>query len=199
MARLRLFVFVALLLSTAGTGAHAQWLNYPTPGTPRTKDGKPDLAAPVPRTADHKPDLSGVWQVQPTSLAEWKRLFGDRIDAFNSPGSEIEYASKYIFNILMDFKPEEAPIRPEATEILRRRTPSNIPSSNCLPLGIPAAGLGGAPVRIVQSPRLIVMMYEVDDTHRQIYTDGRDLPREVAQPSWLGYSVRQMGTRHALG
>lgn len=39
----------------------AQWLNYPTPGLPRTPDGKPNLSAPAPRTADGKPDLSGVW------------------------------------------------------------------------------------------------------------------------------------------
>src|SRR5260370_37667563 len=39
----------------------AQWLNYPTPGTPRTADGKPNLSAPTPRTAGGKPDLSGVW------------------------------------------------------------------------------------------------------------------------------------------
>src|SRR5258708_40259617 len=39
----------------------AQWLNYPTPGIPRLKDGKPNLTAPVPRTADGKPDLSGIW------------------------------------------------------------------------------------------------------------------------------------------
>ena len=39
----------------------AQWINHPTPGTPRTADGKPDMSAPVPRTADGKPDLSGIW------------------------------------------------------------------------------------------------------------------------------------------
>ena len=39
----------------------AQWLNYPTPGIPRTADGKPNLAAPTPRAADGKPDLTGVW------------------------------------------------------------------------------------------------------------------------------------------
>src|SRR5258708_20914526 len=39
----------------------AQWLNYKTPGIPRTADGKPNLSAPVPRTADGKPDLSGIW------------------------------------------------------------------------------------------------------------------------------------------
>jgi hypothetical protein len=38
----------------------AQWLNYATPGIPRTAGGKPDLTAPAPRTADGKPDLSGL-------------------------------------------------------------------------------------------------------------------------------------------
>ena len=33
----------AFLLSLAVSSAHAQWLNYPTPGIPRTKDGKPNL------------------------------------------------------------------------------------------------------------------------------------------------------------
>jgi hypothetical protein len=42
--------------------AHAQWLNYKTPGIPRTSDGKPDLAAPAPKMLDGKPDLSGIWQ-----------------------------------------------------------------------------------------------------------------------------------------
>ena len=50
-------------LMFAGTliGAHAQWLNYPAAGTPRTRDGKPNLSAKAPRAANGKPDLSGVW------------------------------------------------------------------------------------------------------------------------------------------
>ena len=40
----------------------AQWLDLPTPGIPRTADGKPDLKAPLPRTATGKPDLAGLWQ-----------------------------------------------------------------------------------------------------------------------------------------
>ena len=50
-----------LLFALLSTGAQAQWLNYPTPGMPRTPDGKPNLTAPAPRAADGKPDLSGVW------------------------------------------------------------------------------------------------------------------------------------------
>src|SRR5262245_15574624 len=53
-------VFVSVLVSAP---AGAQWLDHPTPGTPRTADGKPDLTAPAPRTADGKPDLSGVWGI----------------------------------------------------------------------------------------------------------------------------------------
>src|SRR5205823_57558 len=42
-------------------GAHAQWLNFPAPGAPRTPNGKVDLNAPAPKDPSGKPDLSGVW------------------------------------------------------------------------------------------------------------------------------------------
>jgi hypothetical protein len=184
MPHQRLFLVFALL----SAGAHAQWLNFPTPGTPRTRDGKPNLAAPAPH-ADGKPDLSGVWHVQPTSVAEMKRLFGARVGVVDVPGMEAGTQSKYAFNILLDFKPEESPMRPAAAEILRRRAVGRNPTDLCLPVGIPAAGLLSEPNKIVQSPRMIVIMYESDGTYRQIYTDGRGLPKEIAQPAWLGYSV----------
>ena len=50
--------------------AAAQWLDYPTPGIPRTADGKPNLSAPTPRSADGKPDLSGMWRVKPATAGE---------------------------------------------------------------------------------------------------------------------------------
>jgi len=177
------------LLALFSNGSDAQWLNYPTPGTPRMRDGKPNLAAPAPRALDGKPDLSGVWHVQPSGLAEMKRLFGDGVGVSGVPGMEPDTISKYAVNILLDFKPDESPIRPEAAEILRRRAPGSNPADRCLPIGIPAAGLVSEPRKIVQSPKMIVIMYESDGTHRQIYTDGRILPKEVAQPSWLGYSA----------
>jgi len=34
---------------TLSNPAEAQWINHPTPGIPRTADGKPDLTAPTPR------------------------------------------------------------------------------------------------------------------------------------------------------
>jgi hypothetical protein len=54
---------IVLVLTALTTTAAAQWLNYPTPGTPRLPDGKPNLAAPVPNAANGKPDLSGMWSI----------------------------------------------------------------------------------------------------------------------------------------
>jgi hypothetical protein len=181
-----------VLFAGAVVCAHAQWLNYPTPGTPRTRDGKPNLSAKAPRGSNGKPDLSGVWQTEPAPPGENDRLFGKVFDAFVVPGDDPRTFSKYFLNILADFKPEEAPIRPEAAAFLRRQAetgdPDN-PGSHCLPLGIPGADiLSYAPFKIIQTPGLIAVLYEVDNTRRQVYTDGRKLPADP-QPAWLGYSV----------
>jgi len=166
--------------------AHAQWLNYPAPGTPRTKDGKPDLLAKAPRLAG-KPDLSGVWQVEPPPKGEIEGLLGD-VSSLFVPGDDVTTFSKYFFNILADSKPEESPLRPAAAEIMRKRLKDErTPDERCLPLGVPRAELLGFPFKIVQTPGLIVMLYE-DGTRRQIYTDGRKLPVDP-NPAWLGYSV----------
>jgi hypothetical protein len=60
-------IFLSAILSSP---AAAQWLNYPTPGIPRTPDGKPNLSAPAPRTADGKPDLSGLWRTPQSASGE---------------------------------------------------------------------------------------------------------------------------------
>ena len=54
-------ILALIVLFSTSVPLSAQWLNYPTPGIPRTPDGKPNLSAPAPRTADGKPDLSGIW------------------------------------------------------------------------------------------------------------------------------------------
>jgi hypothetical protein len=176
-----------MLCALIATVAQAQWLNYPAPGTPHTPDGKPNLAAPAPRTADGKPDLSGVWMHQRTSLEEMKRLFGERVGDVNVPGMEAETVSKYAINILVDFKPAESPIRPEAEKIYRQRLAGGEIRPTCLPVGIPLESLLSEPFKIIQSPRITAVLYE--EAHRQIYADGREFPKEFAQPSWLGYSI----------
>jgi hypothetical protein len=53
----------------------------------------------------------------------------------------------------------------------------------------PLAGLLSEPIKIIQASRLTLVLYEVGNSHRQIYSDGRALPREINLPSYLGYSV----------
>jgi hypothetical protein len=189
MIRVRRFVLIVFL----ATGAQAQWLNFPTPGTPRTRDGQPNLAARAPRALDGKPDLSGVWLHERTSLAELKRLFGalaETRDKVNVPGMEADSISKYAIDILVDFKSQESPLRPEAAEVMRRRAAERNPANVCMGVpGIPVAGLLSEPVKIVQAPRLTMILYEAGNLHRQIFTDGRGLPKEFDLPAFLGYSA----------
>lgn len=176
-------------LMFAGTliGAHAQWLNYPAAGTPRTRDGKPNLSAKAPRAANGKPDLSGVWLTEYSPPGE--NGFNASLNYAVVPGDDPRTFSKYVLNILADFKPEESPMRPEAAEILRTRFPAQNPSAHCLPHSVARADIHSyAPFKIVQTPGVMVFLYEIDGTHRQVYTDGRKLPKDP-QPSWLGYSV----------
>src|SRR3974377_191337 len=112
---------IAVIFTGALGCAHAQWLNYPTPGTPRTRDGKANLAAKAPRASNGRPDLSGVWQTAPAPPGENERLFGDVFKYAVVPGDDPRTFSKYFFNILADFKPEQAPIRPETAELARQK------------------------------------------------------------------------------
>ena len=142
--------------------AAAQWLNYPTPGTPRLPDGKPDLFAPAPRTPEGKPDLSGVWR-----------------------GA----GPLYRFNIAQDLKPEDIQPWAEALFLQRvRDSRMDSPLARCLPVSVPFHNFFNL-TRIVQTPALIVMLYESPNSpHRTVFTDGRDFPKNP-NPAWLGYSV----------
>ena len=46
------FALVSLILCLCAAAVQAQWVNYPTPGLPRGKDGKVLLNAPAPRTKE---------------------------------------------------------------------------------------------------------------------------------------------------
>ena len=177
-----------MLLAIVGAPlcARAQWLHNPTPGTPRTPDGKPNLSAPAPRASNGKPDLTGIWQAEPTPIEELMRMLPGGVSALGEGPP-----SKYFVNILADFKPENAPLLPAAAEAYRRHLQSfgkDFQTSRCLPAGVPAATLLPIPFKLIQTPREIVMLYEADTTFRQIFTDGKKLPDDP-QPAWLGYSV----------
>jgi hypothetical protein len=182
-------LWISIALAAGSVCAHAQWLNHPAPGTPRAKDGKPNLLAPAPRAANGRPDLSGVWVAEPAPLEELLKQFPDSENGTPSLGEP--QASRYFGNILADFKPDDVTMKPWAEELLKQRAASNskdIPSAKCLPLGVPLGDTALFPHKIIQTPAVVVVLYEDLTEFRQIYTDGRTLPVDP-QPALLGYSV----------
>jgi len=166
------------LVGAASLSAEAQWLNQPMAGAPRTPDGKVNMTAPVPRL-NGKPDLSGIWQVQAEPRAPGG-LFG----LGESPNS------RYFRDILADFKPDERPLTPAGAEIARQHALPGAfnPTLNCLPDGVPHGDLLPEPFKILHTPGVIIMLYEVETTFRQIFMDGRTLPADPSR-TWQGYSV----------
>ncbi|HXD73893.1 MAG TPA: hypothetical protein VN628_09160 [Vicinamibacterales bacterium] len=180
---LKHLVFMAALL--------AQWLNYPAPGVPRLPNGKVDLSAKAPRTRDGRPDLSGVWQTELETPAMIASRSNNEAAKLVVPGDDPTTFSRYFFNVLSDFKPEDAPLQPKTREYMQRagERPAGNPSGGCLPHGLPQADLMSyAPFKVIQTPSVIAFLYELDNNYRQIYTDGRTLPKDL-NPTWYGYSV----------
>ena len=174
---------IGILALAAVLPAAAQWLDHRDARTPRTRDGKPDLAAPAPRI-NGKLDLSGVWQAERTPVSELTQALGEK---FTREQVDFNDATKHALNIFWDLKPGEDPSRPEAAAILKQRRQMVPPLSRCLPAGVPMS-LFVYSFKIIQAPDEIVMITESGDPARQIHTDGRALP-EDPQPAWVGYSV----------
>jgi hypothetical protein len=169
-----LAVTASLLLALPVSG---QWLGYPAKNIPRNPDGTPNLSAPSPRTATGRPDLSGIWQ--PTA---------DPNDT--AGGVEGVVGPKYLINIMRDLK-GAVPFQPWAAELFKQRQANKMrdnPMINCLPAGVPRLDAYTHPYKIVQTPELIVVLYESQTTFRQIFTDGRSHPVDP-EPSWYGYSI----------
>ena len=123
---------------------------------------KPNLAAPAPKAADGHPDLTGLWQL----------------------GIEIGYAA----NITADLAASD--IQPWAAALSRTRLEDfgkdDPEITGCLPGGPRHITRGGL-TKIIQTPSLVIFLFE-DLSYRQIFLDGRALPRDP-NPTWMGYSV----------
>lgn len=161
MKALRLLVVAVFVMNTS---IAAQWLKYPTPGIPRTADGKPDLSAPTPRSANGKPVLAGLWRPAPG-------LVGDMTRGMKSG--------------------ETVPFQPWAEALFKERRANNSrddPTASCVVGGVPRSDFVGYPFKILERPEMVVIMYEAVHSYRQIFTDGRKLPTDP-NPAWFGYSV----------
>jgi hypothetical protein len=83
------------------------------------------------------------------------------------------------------------PFQPWAAELHRQRVADNSkdnPDAHCLPMGIMQFHNHGQPRKMIQTPQVIVVLYEANAGIRQIFTDGRPLPKDP-DPWWYGYST----------
>jgi hypothetical protein len=139
------------LLSIIPALLWGQWPPQLNLNLPTTADGHVNLAAPAPKTPDSRPDLSGMWRIQ----------FGPNF-----------------FDVAKDLQPEDTLPWAEKLHQQRLVTPGKDQwTVLCLPGG-PALGLDRQIAKIVQTPELVLILYE-DLTYRQIFLDGRELPKDA--------------------
>jgi hypothetical protein len=148
-------------------------------------------AKPTPRAADGHPDLTGVWggaaeAVKALAPGESTRiLFPVRTGPDDKRiFDEMDRAAKE----RQAAEPNKPPYKPELIEkvqLLSDKRQFNDPSFYCKPLGVPRMG---PPSQIVQTPGLVVLLYQGRNTFRTIPTDGRPHSAD-ADWTWNGDSV----------
>jgi hypothetical protein len=180
--RSRLLYATAFAVALTLTPVAAQWPRHVDKKVPLKADGTVNLDAPTPRTADGKPDLSGVW------LNEW--FYGGQV---RRPPAALpgEPPPSTFGNIGANF-PNGLPMQPWAKALMaeRKRLGSkDNPDAHCLPMGIMQFHEHPQPRKMIQTPDVLVILYEGNAGVRQIFTDGRPLPTNDPQPWWYGYSV----------
>jgi hypothetical protein len=176
MARTWCLPYAAALMVVALPGAvSAQWLDYPTPGVPRTPDGQPNLSAQAPRTADGKPDLSGMWGWETRANC-------------GAHCNDLQISREFI-NIAASLK-GTVPYQPGVADLVKKRTAAQDldPNVHCMPRGAPRIWTDDYYKRIFQVPDRVIILTERNMQYRQIFTDGRPLPTDP-NPTWNGYST----------
>ena len=184
----------ALVLAALPASLFAQWPSYKLAGAPRMPDGKVNPDAPAPRTADGKPDLSGIWQFQntpgppgtPTPPPQPRPSSGTGL----GPQADFARTSQF-FNIGVTLK-DGLPFTPWAADLRKQRASQNNkdnPDAHCLPLGLMQLHTHPQPRKIIQTPGLMVILYEAQAGTRQIFLDGRPLPPKDVEPWWYAYSA----------
>jgi len=175
---------IAVVLAITGGWAvavSAQWPDVRTK-VPLTASGASNLAAPAPKLADGKtPDLSGIWDADKFPCNEATAALGC-IDAQQGiPFGAVNIAGANT----------ELPMQPWAAELFKQRGDAagkDDTIARCLPVSPTRAWASFALQKIVQTPDTVVILDEYMIQFRQIFLDGRPLPRDP-EPIFKGYSI----------
>jgi hypothetical protein len=176
---------LVVVVASGSPSLSAQWQLPPGAGVPKTPDGKPNLTAPTPRTADGKPDLSGVWANPWATAGRGGRGAGAPAPV---PAGGIPEAT--FGNVGAGFK-DGLPLQPWAAELVKQRMADNSkdnPDAHCLPMGFMQFHEHPQFRKILEAPGVIVIIYEANFGLRQIFMDGRSVPKDP-EPWWYGYSL----------
>jgi hypothetical protein len=194
-----------LLVLTCSVSLSAQWPRFQDSGVPRDARGRVRIDAPPPRAGDGRPDLSGNWlradsEPLPSELAGlFSRANRDAsgdvvgeppVPAFLQDAKAPPIAA--FWDIATNF-PGGLPLTPWAAGVKKQRMSEDMkdnPDANCMPMGITQFHMQPQPRKVIQTPKLIAILYESNYGQRLIYLDGRRLPPQgEPQPWWYGYSV----------
>jgi hypothetical protein len=178
MLLFRFWLAFALLASVA----YGQWIGYKEKGPPRQKDGKVDLKAPPPKV-NGKPDLTGIWLTVAEKRGEAEQIIPG-LGILAVPGDDASTFSRHFLSVLADNP--DVKMTPSANARMGVKLNAD-PATICGPRGLPMTDMLQSPRRILQTPKLIAVLYE-GHPPRQIHTDGRPLPEDPT-PAYSGYSV----------
>src|ERR1700675_3938522 len=132
---------LVIAIALAVTPLAAQWLNHPTPGIPRTKDGKANLSAPAPRTRDGKPDFSGTWSAPGFSTKYLEHWPADRGGFQMLPCGGALYGAGALYQERL------------------ADAGKNRPSTRCLPHSVTDFDAHHMPKKVLQTDREIAMLF----------------------------------------
>lgn len=147
------------------------------PGAVYDVDVKGEKPAPAPRR-----DISGVWEPAASASAGVNADGAQQMPSDGKPEHELLFTPEGRAAFLANKPTRGATAVPvlESNDLFQR----------CDPQGFPRIVLHNFRTsRILQTPENVVILYLYNRKWRVIWTDGRQLPKEVEEPRWWGYSI----------
>jgi hypothetical protein len=156
----------------SGKNVHRDGWDRVVPGTVKGQNSDP---APV-------RDLSGIWEPTPGYR---DGVFATGPKQYPSDGKP-EHELPFTAEGEKEWKSHKPGFGTTAVPIAQNNDPFDI----CDPIGFPRVELFNLrAIQVFQSKSQVAIIYQNDQVWRNIWMDGRELPNEVAEPRWYGYSV----------